>query len=119
MLLDFLKIILIHLQERVIEVVACVSAATIGKGEYLGKCLDVGETGGFAGDEGEEGAEQIGDGDDAVAFVRAEVAGLAAGIGGSHYGGDVSKSGGNQRPEDHRCSGAAADGNYAGLEAQV
>ena len=58
MFLSLDEVVLVHLQEGIVDGVAKVALAAVGKGEEVGEGLDVFLVIG-TGDEGDEGAEKI------------------------------------------------------------
>ena len=111
--LDFDEVVLVHLQQGVVKSVAKVSLAAIGEGDQIGEGLDVFLVVG-AGNEGDKGAQKIGDGDDLITLVATDDAGFAARVHAGGNAGEVFEAGIEKGGDDNGCAGAAAKGNNFG-----
>ncbi|EKD52737.1 MAG: hypothetical protein ACD_61C00260G0002, partial [uncultured bacterium] len=101
MTLNFQKIVLIFFQQSVVDGVAQIPLPAVDKGDHIRESQDIFFVIG-GGDEGNEIPEQIGDGDDLIAFVGTDNAGFAAGVHAGANTGDVGEACLKQGLDDHR-----------------
>jgi len=109
--LDFDEVVLVHLQKSVVDCVAEIALATIGEGNEIGEGLDVLVVI-SGGDEGDEGAEEIGNGDDMVTLVGSDDTGFTTGVHAGSDTGEIIKAGQKEALSNDWGAGAATNGDY-------
>lgn len=85
MILSLNEVVLIHFQQGVVDRVTEIALTAIGKGDQIGKSLDIFLVVGTA-NERNESTKKVGNGNNLIAFIRTDDAGFTAGV---HRGGDA------------------------------
>lgn len=110
--LGFDEVVLVHLKESVVDGVAEIALAPVGEGNEISKGLDVLVVI-SGGDERDEGAKEIGDGNDVVTLVGSDDAGFTTGVHAGSNTREIIEAGQKKTLSNDWGAGAATNGDYS------
>lgn len=114
MFLNGWKVVLIFFQKGVIEGVAEVAVTAVCEFGKTGEGFDLGYVIRLRGNEGNEGSQEVGDGNNPISLVGADGASFSAGVHGRSNGGDIFKTGQKEGLDNYRCAGSSANSYDSG-----